>query len=120
MTTRTHKEKIFSIAGATEEPHCSVPFSDEMLKAAEGMRLDKQIADFCLFEALNGWHIGIVKLGGKPGSDPRRGSLSMTPVGECETCGTSLFVPMGYAGTDLCGPCCTGEAATLEEMGAEW
>ena len=40
--------------------------------------------------------------------------------GMCESCKTPLFIPGGYGGTGLCGPCCTGEAETLEEMGESW
>lgn len=39
---------------------------------------------------------------------------------ECITCDTRLGIPGGMCGTDLCGPCCTGEAATLDEFGATW
>lgn len=39
---------------------------------------------------------------------------------KCDACDTELFLRGGYSGTDLCGPCCTGEAATLEEAGIEW
>lgn len=36
------------------------------------------------------------------------------PHGQCMSCDTALLQANGFAGTDLCGPCCTGEAATLE------
>lgn len=39
---------------------------------------------------------------------------------DCEACGTELGLRGGYGGTDLCGPCCTGEAETLEEKFVEW
>ena len=39
---------------------------------------------------------------------------------KCISCGTHLFLRGGYGGTDLCGPCCTGESETLEEAGEEW
>lgn len=32
----------------------------------------------------------------------------------CSGCGNTLFEPGGFAGTGLCGPCCTGEADTIE------
>lgn len=38
----------------------------------------------------------------------------------CLTCSTELTIPGGYGGTDLCGPCCTGESETLEERGETW
>lgn len=38
----------------------------------------------------------------------------------CITCDAPMNVPGGYAGTDLCGPCCTGEAETLNEYGDTW
>lgn len=39
---------------------------------------------------------------------------------KCIACDTKLFLRGGYGGTDLCGPCCTGESETLEEAGMEW
>jgi hypothetical protein len=42
------------------------------------------------------------------------------PARDCVACGTSLGIPGGMGGTDLCGPCCTGEAATLDEIGETW
>ena len=38
----------------------------------------------------------------------------------CISCGTPLGIPGGMGGTDLCGPCCTGEAETLDEIGETW
>lgn len=38
----------------------------------------------------------------------------------CITCDQKLGLRGGYSGTDLCGPCCTGESETLEEYGIEW
>jgi hypothetical protein len=38
----------------------------------------------------------------------------------CISCGTELGLRGGYVGTDLCGPCCTGEAETLDEQFIEW
>ena len=38
----------------------------------------------------------------------------------CAACGQALGLPGGMAGTGLCGPCCTGEAATVEEIGETW
>ncbi len=40
--------------------------------------------------------------------------------GFCVTCGCPLGLPGGMGGTGLCGPCCTGEADTLEEIGETW
>ena len=46
--------------------------------------------------------------------------------GECEktmhciVCECDLTIPGGYDQTGLCGPCCTGEAETLEERGVTW
>lgn len=40
--------------------------------------------------------------------------------GHCEVCNAALGVPGGYAGTGMCGPCCTGEADTLSEFGETW
>lgn len=40
--------------------------------------------------------------------------------GNCISCGCPLGIPGGMAGTDLCGPCCTGEAETLDEEGVTW
>jgi len=38
----------------------------------------------------------------------------------CLTCGCELGLPGGYEGTDLCGPCCCGEAELLSERGETW
>ena len=35
---------------------------------------------------------------------------------KCLSCGTELLIKGGYSGTDLCGPCATGEAETLNEI----
>ena len=39
---------------------------------------------------------------------------------ECIVCNEALGIPGGMAGTGMCGPCCTGEAATLDEKGETW
>jgi len=38
----------------------------------------------------------------------------------CIVCDQELGLRGGYAGTGMCGPCCTGEAETLEEKFTEW
>lgn len=38
----------------------------------------------------------------------------------CLSCGEPLGLKGGMGGTGLCGPCCTGEAATLDEFGETW
>lgn len=38
----------------------------------------------------------------------------------CIVCDTSLGIPGGMAKTGMCGPCCTGEAATINERGETW
>jgi hypothetical protein len=40
--------------------------------------------------------------------------------GRCITCDNRLGKPGGYGGTGMCGPCCTGEAETVEEYGETW
>lgn len=35
--------------------------------------------------------------------------------GHCAVCGTPLCTQGGCAGTGMCGPCCTGDAATAGE-----
>ena len=40
--------------------------------------------------------------------------------GQCSSCGQPLYKKGGYAGSGMCGPCCTGEAATIDELGDEW
>lgn len=35
---------------------------------------------------------------------------------ECLSCGAPLLQPGGYAGSGMCGPCCTGEADTIDEI----
>ena len=41
-------------------------------------------------------------------------------AGRCEGCDQPLGIPGGYAGTGLCGPCCTGEAETFTERWETW
>lgn len=38
---------------------------------------------------------------------------------KCLTCKTPLAQPGGFYGTDLCGPCCTGEADTHGHLSYE-
>lgn len=38
----------------------------------------------------------------------------------CVVCGQRLGIPGGMAGTDMCGPCCTGEGDSIEEIGETW
>lgn len=38
----------------------------------------------------------------------------------CFACGCPLGLPLGYGGTGLCGPCATGGADTLDEVGETW
>jgi len=38
----------------------------------------------------------------------------------CISCDCPLGIPGGLAGTGMCGPCCTGETETINEMGDEW
>lgn len=40
--------------------------------------------------------------------------------GQCSVCSQPLYKKGGYADSGMCGPCCTGEAATLDELGDEW
>ena len=40
--------------------------------------------------------------------------------GQCTVCEQPLYKKGGYAGTGMCGPCVTGEAATVDELGDEW
>jgi hypothetical protein len=40
----------------------------------------------------------------------------MTSHGRCITCKQPLHQRHGFAGTDLCGPCCTGEADTINSV----
>ena len=42
------------------------------------------------------------------------------PFGKCESCETPLGLKGGYRGANLCGPCCMGEAALLDEFGETW
>lgn len=34
----------------------------------------------------------------------------------CESCGCRLIMRGGYSGTGLCGPCCTGDSDTIDEI----
>ena len=36
-------------------------------------------------------------------------------MSRCIACDCELMEPGGYAGTGMCGPCCTGEADSLNE-----
>lgn len=38
----------------------------------------------------------------------------------CEVCNQDLGLRGGMGGTGLCGPCCTGKAASMEERGETW
>lgn len=38
----------------------------------------------------------------------------------CMVCDCELTIAGGYYGTGMCGPCCTGESATLAEKGTHW
>lgn len=53
-----------------------------------------------------------------------RGSKSKSEIGRsfgtCMVCGQPLGIEGGMADTDMCGPCCTGEAETLSEFGETW
>lgn len=41
-------------------------------------------------------------------------------IQHCEACGTQLYIKGGYANTGLCGPCCMGESALIDEAGQTW
>lgn len=45
---------------------------------------------------------------------------AMAGAGECESCGTMLYLPGGYSKTGLCGPCATGEGSTASQAGETW
>lgn len=47
--------------------------------------------------------------------DPNRPPTKQSSFGLCEVCESPLMSPGGYGGTGMCGPCTTGEAATLLE-----
>ena len=49
-----------------------------------------------------------------------RRPVQLVDHGKCDVCDTPLGIPNGMAETGLCGPCCTGEAETLEEFGDTW
>lgn len=36
--------------------------------------------------------------------------------GTCITCGVPLLQADGFAGTELCGPCCLGEAEAVHDI----
>lgn len=38
----------------------------------------------------------------------------------CFICGAKLGLRGGMSGTNLCGPCCTGESESLDEFGYNW
>ncbi len=39
---------------------------------------------------------------------------------KCGSCETFLGLKGGYSGTGLCGPCCTGDASTIDEFCETW
>ena len=41
-------------------------------------------------------------------------------VPRCEVCGCVMVLPGGCADSGMCGPCCTGEADTINELGDTW
>jgi hypothetical protein len=45
--------------------------------------------------------------------------MSDAPHGRCDGCNVPLLQPHGYEGAGLCGPCCTGEADSLEQVSYE-
>ncbi len=51
--------------------------------------------------------------------EPRNGSDDKQEK-KCMSCGAELTIPGGYAGSGLCGPCCTGDSSTLDEFGETW
>lgn len=46
--------------------------------------------------------------------------LPETKPATCIVCETPLGIPGGMEGTEMCGPCCTGEADALSEKGETW
>lgn len=40
--------------------------------------------------------------------------------GKCSVCKQQLYKKGGYGGSGMCGPCCTGDASTIDEVGEEW
>ena len=57
-----------------------------------------------------------------PEIQPRRHKRRKRNVSRetCMVCGMPLILEGGYANTLMCGPCATGEAATLDELGDTW
>jgi hypothetical protein len=51
---------------------------------------------------------------------PQCGEEETLTADTCMVCATPLSIPGGYAGTDMCGVCATGEAEMLEERGETW
>ena len=55
----------------------------------------------------------------------RKHKPAVRPGGEegdwrCMVCETPMTVEHGYGGTDMCGPCCTGDSSLLGEFGETW
>ena len=50
----------------------------------------------------------------------RKDMIDEIGCGQCICCEQPLYKKGGYAGSGMCGPCCTGEAATIDELGDEW
>jgi hypothetical protein len=59
-------------------------------------------------------------MSGKTGKGAKRRSRKKRGTPRCLVCDQEMTKPGGYAGTGLCGPCATGEAATLDEYGETW
>ncbi len=52
--------------------------------------------------------------------DEHEGGRKPTHWFNCVVCGQKLGLNGGYAETGMCGPCATGEAATIEDRGKTW
>jgi len=55
------------------------------------------------------------KCGCKPCQCARLAEARKKGAKRCIVCGTKFRLRGGYAGTDLCGPCCTGDSDTIGE-----
>lgn len=55
-----------------------------------------------------------------PAKQRQKDMVSEIGCGQCSCCEQPLYKKGGYAGLGMCGPCTTGEAATIDELGDEW
>jgi hypothetical protein len=104
--------------------HQSIRYSKNLGRIVKAQ--DKKIAELC--QELGRDHKKIIlpiepeetppeKIDIETESDPHQLGAD---AGGCKSCGQLLYIEGGYAGSGLCGPCCTGDADTGSQAGETW